>query len=151
MRTPLKIATKTLGWTQANVAVKKMADWMPHQSLKTTVNAMGGMLPDKDQETVLPEVAHNWVRSWIQAVEFSADRAGLLASGSPAAACSALLRLSAGYAAQVHEAHQNGAGWLLRERAAVERATSERLRELLRFAVSEPYLVFLLESSNQAK
>jgi hypothetical protein len=145
VRTPLKLATRTLGWTQANVAVKKVAGWMPQRHLQWTVSALGDLLPGKGQETVLPEVVHDWVWSWIQGVEFSADRAGLLACGSLAAACSGLLRLSPAYAAHASTLLRHGARRLLQEEAAADRATAERLRELLRFALSVEYLSYVTE------
>jgi hypothetical protein len=144
VRTPIKVGSKFLGWTRANKAVKKVGSWLPQKSrTQKVVNTVGELLPDAAQETVLPDVVHDWVRRWIQGVEFSADRAGLLLSGSIAASCSAMLRLSPDYAPQVSDIMQRGARWLLREKADVDRATAERLRELLRFAVSEEYLSFV--------
>ncbi len=143
VRTPIRFGSKVLGWTRANKAVKKVGSWLPKKSrTQKVVNTVGELLPDAEQETVLPEVVHDWVRSWIQGVEFSADRAGLLLCGSVQAACAALLRLSPDYAPQASDILQRGARWLLKENADTDRAAAERLRELLRFAVSEEYLTF---------
>jgi hypothetical protein len=145
VRTPIKLASKALGWTRANRAVKKMGELLPKKSrTQKVVNTVGELLPDAEQETVLPEVVHDWVRSWIQGVEFSADRAGLLMSGSVAASCSAMLRLSSDYAPPISDIMQRGARWLLQEKADTDRATAERLEELMRFAVSEEYLTFIM-------
>jgi hypothetical protein len=138
------LGTKVLGWTRANRAVKKVGELLPKKSrTQKVVNTVGELLPDAEQETVLPDVVHDWVRSWIQGVEFSADRAGLLLSGSIAASCKALLHLSSDYAPQISDVLQRGARWLLQEKADVDRATADRLRELLRFVVSEEYLTFV--------
>ncbi len=144
VRTPIKLGTKVLGWTRANRAVKKVGELLPKKSrTQKVVNTVGELLPDAEQETVLPDVVHDWVRSWIQGVEFSADRAGLLLSGSLAASCKALLHLSPDYAPQISDVLQHGVRWLLQEKTDVDRATADRLRELLRFAVSEEYLTFV--------
>jgi hypothetical protein len=144
VRTPIRLASKALGWTRANVAVKKAGEWLPGQSrTQRVVNTVGSLLPDKDQETVLPEVVHEWVRGWIQGVEYSADRAGLLVSGSVVASCASMLRLSPAYAPQVALYRQAGARRLLQENADADRPTADRLRELLRFAVSREYLAYV--------
>jgi hypothetical protein len=144
VRTPVELATKAIGWTRANVAVKRVGEWLPQKSRsRKVVSTVGGLLPDKDQETVLPEVVHDWARSWIQGVELSADRAGLVLSGSATASCTALLRLTPELSGEAAEARTRGLRWLLLERADVNRAAAERIRELLTFAVSREYLGFL--------
>ncbi|MCS6862193.1 MAG: hypothetical protein NZT92_17960 [Abditibacteriales bacterium] len=144
VRTPIKLGTKVLGWTRANRAVKRVSELLPKKSrTQKVVNTVGELLPDAEQETVLPEVVHDWVRSWIQGVEFSADRAGLLLSGSLAASCQALLHLAPDYAPHISDARRRGVRWLLQEKADVDRTTADRVRELLRFAVSAEYLRFV--------
>ncbi len=141
IRTPIKLATRAVGWTRANLAVKKVGSLLPKQSRsQRVVNTVGELLPDSSQETVLPEMVHEWVRSWIQGVEFSADRAGLFLSGGLVAAAGAMLRLSPDYASRYPEARERGARWLLQEAADLDRPTSDRLREVLRFGASPEYL-----------
>lgn len=147
VRHPVKLATRTIGLSQAGAAVKKVAGWLPGASrTQKVVQAVGDILPEKDQETVLPEAIHQWVRSWVQAIDYSADRAGLVAGGSVMASCSALLRLSPVYAPHVPDVLQRGARWLLTENAA-DRPAAARLRELLQFAFSEAYLGYVVDPS----
>lgn len=142
-RLSVKLGTKVLGWTRANRAVKKVGEWLPKKSrTQKVVHTVGELLPD---------VVHDWVRSWIQGVEFSADRAGLPLSGSIAASCQALLHLSPDDAPHISDVLQHGARWLLQEKADVDRATADRLRELLRFAVSEEYLMFIKRKEEEGR
>jgi hypothetical protein len=146
VRTPIQLASKALGWTRANRAVKKMSTWMPEESAgQRIVETVGDLLPDQNQETLLPEVVHEWVRGWIQGVEFSADRAGLILSGSVTASCAALLRLSTEYSPQFPKLRDGGVRRLLQEKADKDRETSTRLLELLRFALSHDYLNFIAQ------
>jgi hypothetical protein len=92
---------------------------------------------------VLPETVHEWVWSWIQGVEYSADRAGLIVSGSIAASSAAMLRLSPDCAPRMADFLQFGARRLLHDHLNADRPTADRLRELLRFAVSREYLAFV--------
>jgi len=141
-RTPIQLASKAIGFSRANVAAKKIGDWLPDKSKTAKVfDTVGDLLPDKDQETILPEVVHDWVRSWIQGVEYSADRAGLLACGSIHSAVSAIIVLSPEFS----EARGKGAGIraLIAEAAPEDRAAADRIRELLRFAFSREYLAYV--------
>jgi hypothetical protein len=81
------------------------------------------------------------VRSWLLGVELSADRAGLLAARSPAAAFAALLQLHAASAPDpALPADASLTDFLA---SPPDRALSERLRELLRFCFSREYLAVL--------
>jgi hypothetical protein len=144
LQTPIRLAKSAWSWAQVNTVVKKVADKLPGKSItQRAVAKVEEYLPDEDRETILPETAHAWVRGWIQGVEYSADRAGLFVSDSVAASCAALLRVSPEYGLQVPDILQHGASWLLQENANADRGAADRLRELLTFAVSEPYLRFV--------
>ncbi len=144
MRQPVRFAARTIAWTRANEAVKRAGERLPDQSrTRRVIDTVGTLLPDRDQETILPEVVHEWLRAWIQGVEFSADRAGLLLTGRISPACTALLRLAPGLASQLPLVRERGARWLLLERADAHRPTMDRLYELLRFALSPDYLIFV--------
>lgn len=139
VRAPLKLATRAVGWTRANEAMRKIGDWLPEKSRPQRVaQTMGDILPEKDQETVLPEFVHEWVRCWIQGVEFSADRAGFLVSGSLSASCGAILCPTTA-ADECRDWKREGLRGAL-ENGLAGRARAERLRELIRFALSEDYL-----------
>ncbi|MFN3651758.1 MAG: hypothetical protein ACK47B_19460 [Armatimonadota bacterium] len=139
VRHPVKLASKVVGWTRANEAVRRVGERLPQQSAgQRMANTLGDLLPEHGQETVLPEAVHAWVRSWIQGVELSADRGGLLQAGSVSAACEGLLRFSPLVDADTHVLR--GARPLLTTAQSRERELAERLRELLRFALSEEYL-----------
>ncbi len=140
-RTPIQLASKAVGFSRANLAAKKIGDWLPDNSRTAKVfDTVGDLLPDKDQETILPEVVHDWVRAWIQAVEYSADRAGLVACGSVGSAVSAIVALSPELAAAKHKIPTLRR--LLSDCERTDRATADRIRELLRFAFSREYLTF---------
>lgn len=140
VRAPLKLATRAVGWTRANEAMRKFGDWLPEKSRSQKVaQTMGDILPEKDQETVLPEFVHEWVRCWIQGVEFSADRAGLVVSESLAASCGAILCPRTAGADECRHWEREGLRAVLANGLA-GRARTERLRELVRFALSEEYL-----------
>ena len=144
LQTPIRLVQNAWSWGQVSTMVKKVAEKLPGKAItQRAVATVEGYIPDEDRETILPETAHAWVRGWMQGVEFSADRAGLLVSGSVAASCAALLRLSPEYGPQTPEVLQHGAAWLLQENANADRGAAERLRELLKFALSEPYLRFV--------
>lgn len=143
VRTPLKLATRALGWTRANVAVKRVGRMFPEESRsRKVVSTVGDLLPDHQQDTVLPEVVHDWLRRWLQGVELSADRGGLLLCGGPGPALSGLVALTPALAPHLPAALERGLLWLLREHGGADRAASERLLELVRFAVSSEYLSF---------
>jgi hypothetical protein len=144
VRQPVRFAARTIAWTGANEAVKKVGERLPHRSrTRRVIDTVGTLLPDREQETILPEVVHDWLRAWIQGVEFSADRAGLLLTGRIAPACTALLRLAPGLAAQLPLLQERGARRLLQESSGAARPTADRLHELLRFALSPEYLAFI--------
>jgi Zn-dependent protease with chaperone function len=67
-----------------------------HTWLNSLVGGMAG-IPSPFFAAVLLQVAFRW---WNRACEFSADRAGLLACGSPDTAVSALVRLTTGSASR---------------------------------------------------
>jgi hypothetical protein len=158
VRTPIELATKAIGWTRANVAVKKAGELLPKQSRgRKVVDTVGAILPDREQGTVLPEAVHEWVWGWLQGVELSADRAGLLLSGSVRASCSAMLRLErslrsndpcqmsnvqlrSGSAAAERSI---GLRRLLADPELLNPATAARIRELVCFALSPGYLDYL--------
>jgi len=140
IRTPMVAATRVVGWTRANLAARKMGQMLPKGSGgRRAMSALGDFLPDKDQETVLPEVVHDWVRRWIQGVEFSGDRAGLFLCGSIAVASAMLLRLST-ESRDTTELMKRGARDLLKDPEALDRDTADRLEELLRFSLSTDFL-----------
>ena len=131
-----------MGLSRANLAAKKIGDWLPDNSRTAKVfETVGDILPDKDQETILPEVVHDWVRGWIQGVEYSADRAGFLASGSlhSAITCIAALTPELADAWTKVGTVRN----LIGESEKLDRAAADRIRELLRFAVSREYLRYV--------
>jgi hypothetical protein len=142
VRTPIRMATKAVGWTRANEAMKSLGERLPDQSrARRVVSTVGNLLPARDQETVLPEVVHDRVRRFIEGVEWSADRAGLLLCGSPAAACAALLGLCPTLTPRLPELREQGARRLL-QNLEIGRGPADRLREVLRFALSREYLAF---------
>lgn len=144
VRTPLKMASRVIGWTRANEGMRLLGGKLPKGSRSGRLaGTIGDLLPDRDQETVLPEVLHDWVRGWIQGVEYSADRAGLLLSGSLGAACLMLLRLCPDLASHAVAIREQGLRWFFAELAAADRPAADRLRELLRFALSDEYLEFV--------
>jgi hypothetical protein len=144
VRQPVRFAARTIAWTRANEAVKKAGERLPDESrTRRVIDTVGTLLPDRNQETILPEAVHDWLRAWIQGVEYSADRAGLLLTGSLSPACAALLRLTPNLAAQPPLLRERGARWLLQQRADAGRPTIDRLYELLRFALSPEYLGFI--------
>ena len=143
-RVPIQLASRALGWSRANQAMKRVSQWLPERSRSQRVaETVGDLLPDQNQETVLPEVVHEWVRSWLQGLEFSADRAGLLLSGSLAASAATIVRLSPDYAPQFTSLREMGARKLIQENADADRETASRLLELLRFTLSNDYLNFM--------
>ncbi len=144
VRAPIRIASKAIGMTGANKAVKKVGDWLPdHSRSQRVVDTFGDLLPDRDQETILPDMVHDWVRSWIRGVEFSADRASLVVSGNAAAACSALIHLSEPFAKHHDLFRRNGLQSMLSADNEDDHAALERLRELVRFALSADYLTYI--------
>ena len=141
-RTPIQLASKAVGFSRANLAAKKIGDWLPDNSRTAKVfDTVGDLLPDKDQETILPEVVHDWVRAWIQAVEYSADRAGLLACGSPRSAVATMIALSPELSVEMKNA--GTLRRMLSDSERMDRSTADRIRELLRFAVSREYLGYV--------
>lgn len=143
VRTPIKIASRAVSWTRANEAVKSLGERLAGDSTaRRVVSTVGSLLPAKDQETVLPEVVHEWVRRFIEGVEWSADRAGLMLCGSPGAACAALLALSPALSPRRAALQAQGARQILQNPDTVGRANADRLRELLRFALSREYLAY---------
>lgn len=148
VRTPLKFASKAVGATRMNVAVKKVGERLPDRSRsRRVVNALGDLLPDHHQETFLPETVHEWVRAWVLGVEYSADRAGLLLCGSLRTAVSAMLRQSPALAPAVPELKTAGLRAVLLNHGETDRPCADRLRELLRFSLSHSYLEFVLAST----
>lgn len=144
VRTPMKLAGKAAGAAQVNVAVKKIGTYLPDRSRgRRVVDTLGNLLPNKEQETFLPETVHEWVRSWVQGVDFSADRAGLLLSGSIHASLSAMLAFSPELTSAVSQAPGLGLTSLLSTCGERDRPTAERVRELLRFALSLRHLDFI--------
>ncbi len=148
VRTPLKFASKAVGATRINVAVKRVGDRLPDRSRsRRVVNALGNLLPDHQQQTVLPETVHEWVRAWIQGVEYSADRAGLLLCGSLPAAINVMFRLSPALAPALPDLAASGLRAALTLHRDLDRACADRIRELLRFSLSRPYLEFVIAST----
>jgi hypothetical protein len=145
-RVPVKVATKAVRWMRVRSAVKWVGGWFrPKSRTHRVVDTVGEMLPDRDQETVLPQMVHDWLWSWVEGVEFSADRAGLLACGNPAVACTAALSVERAWAERLPEARQRGLRRLIAEHGESDCLTADRLRELLRFALSEGYLAHARE------
>jgi hypothetical protein len=141
---PLKVTSKAVGWTGINRAIKSVSGWFSQGSrTQTALNAMGAALPDRDQETILPETALDWVRSWVQALDYTADRAGLLLCGNFASACTTILRLCPAHAKQLPEIQQRGLRSFLQQKEGLNQAVAARLRELLRFTFSPGYLSFV--------
>ena len=144
-RMPIQLASKAVGLSRANLAARKIGDWLPDNSRTAKVfETVGDILPDKDQETILPEMVHDWVRSWIQGVEYSGDRAGLLACGSISSSASTIIALSPELSAARVKA--GTLRKLIAESADEDRAAADRLRELLRFAFSREYLGYVASS-----
>lgn len=140
---PLKASSKVVGWTRLNRAVRSVGNWFRKSGrTQQALHGVGAILPDKEQETILPEIALDWLRGWIQVLEFTADRAGLLYSGSVAASCTSLLKLLPAHESELPEIQQRGLRWFLQHHPGAN-STRARLRELLRFALSWPYLRFL--------
>lgn len=148
VRTPLKLAGKAAGAARINVAVKRMGSMLPDQSRgRRAVDTLGNLLPDKEQETFLPETVHEWVRSWVQGVEYSADRAGFLLAGSTRAAISAMLALSPALSEAAAGTPDTGLAAFLTTHGDRDRSTADRARELLRFALSLRHLDFVAAQS----
>lgn len=141
VKAPIKLAARAAGAVGLGTAVKKVGDWLPGSSAgKRAVRSLGDMLPEKGQETVLPESVHEWVRAWIQGVELTADRVGLVLSGHLTSAASGILRTSTALQAFCGPIRPPGLRSMILTRGETDRLAGERLRELLRFAVSLPYL-----------
>lgn len=141
IRTPLRAASRAIGWTRANVAARKVGEMLPERSRSRKVaRTMGELLPDREQETVLPGAVHRWVRSWLQGVELSADRAGLLLSGSPAAACGTIVSLDPVARDRARAIETGGLRAFLAPAGEADRIIAGRLSELLQFALSSECL-----------
>lgn len=136
VRAPLKLATRAVGRTGMNEWARRAADRLPDQSRsKSWMQTVGELLPDKEQETLLPGQVHTWVRGWIRGVELTADRAGLLLCGDLPSAVTTLIRLSTGSPATPTPLQRS-----LAETKENVPELVDRLRELMRFAISLPYL-----------
>lgn len=126
---------------QLNQTLKKLADWLPASSLQTASSVVSSLLPESEPQ-ILPEGLVEQVRNWLLALEYSADRAGLLVCGSVAAACAGIVRTTAPTAECAPDLIRQGGRALLR-RNDLDRGVVLRLRELLRFILSDQYLAFV--------
>lgn len=116
-----------------------------HTWLNSLVGGMAGIPSSIFVTTFLALI----FRSWSRACEYSADRAGLLACGSPEKAISALVKLVAPRADLTHtemtralahlDAEDDDPGNVLGEFFATHPLTIRRVKELQRFAASTQY------------
>ena len=116
-----------------------------HTWLNSLVGGMAGM-PSPVAAAIVLMMAFRW---WNRACEISADRAGLLACGSPHKAISALVKLAAGTEAHTRaglertlrriEAEDDHALSELSEALTTHPMTIRRIEELQRYAASSEY------------
>jgi Zn-dependent protease with chaperone function len=116
-----------------------------HTWLNSLVGGMAG-IPASFSAAVVLNIAFLW---WNRTCEYSADRAGLLACGKPEKAISALVKLGAGRRGQGRynleevyrriDAEDDQLTGELNEVLATHPLLIHRIRELRKFASSEPY------------
>jgi len=116
-----------------------------HTWLNSLVGGLAG-IPSSLSSGALMTLAFLW---WNRACEYSADRAGLLACGSPAKAVSALLKLAAGpgarsqaeldYAYRKIDAEDDDLAGSLNEMLATHPALIRRINQIRSYAASEQY------------
>lgn len=140
---PIRLAARAVGSIGVGDAARKAAGWLPERLPgRKAVRALAELLPERGQETVLPDSVHDWVRGWIQGVELTADRIGLLLGGGIRGAASGILRQSDALRSYAGDA-MPGLRDLLSTGGDLDRLSVERIRELLRFAASRPYLDYV--------
>ena len=116
-----------------------------HTWLNSLVGGLSG-IPSSALTFGLMQLAFLW---WNRACEYSADRAGLLATGKPDKAISALVKIASGgraqspadvaRALQIVEAQGNNVGSQLGEALATHPLMARRIAELRKYAASRGY------------